>query len=123
MARKAEIYSRYSGIHWKPEYGAELEKIDRELSELRPLVEQEHQREKGGAEMHKQFMTAAEVAETMGVSLGKAYELIRGMNKELQDAGYLTVSGKFQSSSLRKKYFGFEAEPGAVATNNEKVGG
>ena len=43
--------------------------------------------------MHKQFMTAAEVAETMGVSLGKAYELIRGMNKELQDAGYLTVSG------------------------------
>ena len=30
--------------------------------------------------MHKQFMTAAEVAETMGVSLGKAYELIRGMN-------------------------------------------
>lgn len=26
--------------------------------------------------MHKQFMTAAEVAETMGVSLGKAYELI-----------------------------------------------
>lgn len=35
VARKAEIYSRYSGIHWKPEYGAELEKIDRELSELR----------------------------------------------------------------------------------------
>ena len=42
VSRKAEIYSRYSGIHWKPEYGAELEKIDRELSELRPLVEQEH---------------------------------------------------------------------------------
>ena len=36
VSRKAEIYSRYSGIHWKPEYGAELEKIDRELSELRP---------------------------------------------------------------------------------------
>ena len=37
VSRKAEIYSRYSGIHWKPEYGAELEKIDRELSEL-PLA-------------------------------------------------------------------------------------
>lgn len=48
VARKAEIYSRYSGIHWKPEYGAELEKIDRELSELRPLVEQEHQKRKEG---------------------------------------------------------------------------
>lgn len=73
--------------------------------------------------MHKQFMTAAEVAETMGVSLGKAYELIRGMNKELQDAGYLTVPGKVPIKFFEKKYFGFEAEPGADATNNEKVGG
>lgn len=48
VARKAKIYSRYSGIHWKPEYGAELEKIDRELSKLRPLVEQEHQKRKEG---------------------------------------------------------------------------
>lgn len=48
VSRKAEIYSRYGGIHWKPEYGAELEKIDRELSELRPLVEQEHQKRKEG---------------------------------------------------------------------------
>ena len=48
VARKAEIYSHYSGIHWKPEYGAELEKINRELSELRPLVEQEHQKRKEG---------------------------------------------------------------------------
>lgn len=46
VARKAEIYSRYIGIHWKPEYGAELAKIDRELSELRPLVKQEHQKRK-----------------------------------------------------------------------------
>lgn len=63
--------------------------------------------------MKKQFMTAAEVAETMGVSLGKAYELIRGMNKELQEAGYLTVSGKVPIKFFEKKYFGFEAEPGA----------
>lgn len=64
--------------------------------------------------MRKQFMTAAEVAETMGVSLGKAYELIRGMNKELQEAGYLTVSGKVPIKFFEKKYLGFEAEPGAV---------
>ena len=62
--------------------------------------------------MHKQFMTAAEVAETMGVSLGKAYEAIWGMNKELQDAGYIsTVSGKVPIKFFEKKYFGFESEP------------
>lgn len=36
------------------------------------------------------------------------------MNKELQDAGYLTVSGKVPIKFFEKKYFGFEAEPGAV---------
>lgn len=34
----------HSGIDWKPEYGAELTGIDRELAELRKLVDQEHDR-------------------------------------------------------------------------------
>ena len=64
--------------------------------------------------MRKQFMTAAVVAETKGVSLGLAYELIRGLNNELQEAGYLTGSGIVPIKFFEKKYFGFEAEPGAV---------
>ena len=71
--------------------------------------------------MHKQYMTAADVAETMGVSLGKAYKLIRDMNKELQDSGYLTVSGKVPIKFFEKKYFGFEAEPGAVHTQEAEA--
>lgn len=40
----------HSGVDWKPEYGPELEQIDKELRQLRPLVEQEHrQREQKGA--------------------------------------------------------------------------
>ena len=33
-----------SGVHWKPEYDRELEDIDRELSELRVLVDGEHRK-------------------------------------------------------------------------------
>ena len=33
--------------------------------------------------------------------------------KKLQDAGYLTVSGKVPIKFFEKKYFGFEADPGA----------
>lgn len=44
--------------------------------------------------MTKQYLTAAEVAETLGVSIGKAYQLIRMMNTELKERGYITVSGK-----------------------------
>ena len=35
-----------SGVHWKPEYERELEDIDRELSELRVLVDEEHGKRK-----------------------------------------------------------------------------
>ena len=31
-----------SGINWKPEYQPELESIDKELKQLRKLVEEEH---------------------------------------------------------------------------------
>ena len=37
-------YMSYMGIDWKPEYGPELEAIDRELAELRALVDMEHER-------------------------------------------------------------------------------
>ncbi len=36
-----------SGIKWKPEYGPELEAIDKEIKELRGPIDQEHARRKG----------------------------------------------------------------------------
>jgi sugar-specific transcriptional regulator TrmB len=60
----------------------------------------------------KQYMTAAEVADVVGVSLGKAYQLIRDMNKELKEGGYLTVSGKIPTAYFKKKYYGFEQAAG-----------
>lgn len=35
---------RHSGIDWKPEYGQMLEKANKELAELRPLVDEELRR-------------------------------------------------------------------------------
>lgn len=40
------------------------------------------------------LLTAAEVAETLGISKGHAYKLIRELNEELQSKGYLVVAGK-----------------------------
>lgn len=37
-----------SGIHWKPEYEAEMKTIDAKLAELRPLVDAEHERRNKG---------------------------------------------------------------------------
>lgn len=40
----------HSGVDWKPEYAAELESIDRELAELRRLVDEEHGKKGGSME-------------------------------------------------------------------------
>lgn len=58
--------------------------------------------------MKKQYLTAKEISEAMGVSESKAYGIIREMNKELRTEGYLTVSGKVPVAFFKKKYFGFE---------------
>jgi len=56
----------------------------------------------------KQYLTAKEISEAMGVSESKAYGIIRELNKELRTEGYLTVSGKVPVAFFKKKYFGFE---------------
>ena len=42
--------------------------------------------------MRAQFITAGEVAETLGVSRSKAYQIVRGINRELKAQGYLTIA-------------------------------
>ena len=39
------------------------------------------------SQMKAQFITAAEVAEIMGVSRTKAYQIVRDMNNELKEQG------------------------------------
>ena len=58
--------------------------------------------------MKKQYLTAKEISEAMGVSESKAYGIIRELNKELRTEGYLTVSGKVPVAFFKKKYFGSE---------------
>ncbi len=56
----------------------------------------------------KQFLTAPELAELVGVSQSKAYSFIRDMNKELTKKGFLTVRGKVPAAYVRERFFGLE---------------
>ena len=49
------------------------------------------------------FMTADEVAREMNVSKAYAYKIIQRLNRELQEMGYLTVSGKVNRKCFMKK--------------------
>lgn len=60
--------------------------------------------------MKAQFITASEVAEVMGISLSKAYQIVRQMNRELKEQGYITVSGKCPIQYFKQRFFGFQIE-------------
>lgn len=60
--------------------------------------------------MLKQFITAKEVSEIMGVSDSTAYKIIRQLNDQLKAKGYITVTGK-----VSRKFFEERVLYGATA--------
>lgn len=50
----------------------------------------------------KIYYNAEEVATMLGVSMGKAYKILREMNKDLAGKGFLTIAGRFQWSISKK---------------------
>lgn len=56
----------------------------------------------------KQYIDAAEISETLGVSLTKSYAIIRALNEELSSKGYLTVRGKTSRAFFNEKWYSGE---------------
>ena len=54
----------------------------------------------------KVYLTAKEVAEILGISKSKAYQIIRKLNFELENQGYIVISGKISLKFLQEKYYG-----------------
>ena len=46
------------------------------------------------------FMRVEDVAQELGISKSYAYKVIRQLNEDLKEKGYLTISGR-----VNKKYF------------------
>ena len=98
----------HSGVDWKPEYESELEAIDQELAELRPLVEQEHERRDGGTGQVKQVLNVRDVMDALEVSESKAYSIIKKLNQELEAQGYIVVRGKVSRVYFEEKIYGIK---------------
>jgi len=62
-------------------------------------------RKSGGNNMNdKNFMSADDVAEELGVSKSFAYKVVQRLNAELREKGYLTVSGRVSRKYFTEKY-------------------
>lgn len=84
----------------------DLLKRHREIMELIGAAER-YQKERR-QRVEKQFIGAKEVAEILGVSEGKAYAVIRGLNQELKEKGYITVQGKVSRVFFQERCYGVE---------------
>lgn len=62
---------------------------------------------RGSDMQQKNMMTAYDVAEVLGISLGQAYKTIRELNPELRASGYYTVQGKVPKAYWKEKFYGF----------------
>lgn len=61
----------------------------------------------------KYYITGPEVAEALGISDGKAYEILRDMNKELRAKGFITVAGRVPLRYFNEHFYGGLEERGA----------
>ena len=84
----------------------DFQRRHREIMELIGAAEraQEERRQK----VERQFIGAKEVAEILGVAEGKAYAVIRGLNQELKEKGYITVQGKVSRVFFQERVYGIK---------------
>ena len=54
------------------------------------------------------FLRASEVAEELGVSLAYAYKLIKKLNAELEELGFITINGRVSRQYFTEKLYGKE---------------
>lgn len=54
------------------------------------------------------FITAAEMAEILGISKPYAYKIIKQMNDDLEANGFITISGKVSKKYFEEKFYGVE---------------
>ena len=56
--------------------------------------------------MKNQFMRAEEVARELEVSRSYAYRLIKQLNAELREKGYMTIAGRVNRQYFKERLYG-----------------
>ena len=60
------------------------------------------------------FIKAEEIATELGVSKSYAYKLIRKLNEELKNRGFITIAGKVNRQFFEEKIYGLRKEESYV---------
>lgn len=83
-----------------------IEDVRREEEERRKKENHKKQAEGGAIMEETMYYTAADVRKMLGVSRGKAYQLIKELNEELAQRGYIVLAGKVPKKLFAEKVYG-----------------
>ncbi|MEC0535258.1 MULTISPECIES: ICEBs1 excisionase [Bacillus subtilis group] len=53
----------------------------------------------------KEFLTAKDIQNILGVKQAKSYEIIRQLNAEMEKEGYMVLRGKVNKQKFENRYF------------------
>lgn len=59
--------------------------------------------------MSKQVYTAKDLQDLLGISESKSYSVIRQLNEELKEKGFLTFSGKISIAYFNERMYGMKS--------------
>ena len=67
--------------------------------------------------MENRFIRAEEVADELGVSKPYAYKLIRQLNEELKDKGFITIAGRVNRQYFNERLYGARKSNGMKSSS------
>lgn len=75
--------------------------------------------------MNKYYVEKQEVMEALGVAETKAFRIIRELNDQLKEKGYITIPGKVSRKYFEEKYYGYGDmyQEGEAECQNERSAG
>ncbi len=57
----------------------------------------------------KTFISVKEISDVLRVSQSKSYNIVRTLNKELEEKGYMVISGRVSRKYFEERFYGVES--------------
>lgn len=54
------------------------------------------------------YYTALEVQDMLGVSRGHAYKVVKVLNEQLKEQGFIVIAGRIPKKYFEEKYYGMK---------------
>ena len=67
------------------------------------------------------FYSAKEVQEILGVSRGKAYKVVRELNEQLEQRGFIVIAGKVPKQFFQEHFYGMALQQNAKIVGEASI--